>query len=96
MALNFDTMTTTGNDWYITSDEDCFVWSDGGNATTSGICTDSATTTDWTTAWIPSKKGKQVLRCSDCGKKIATFYGHEYIQKDIKCKTCHQIEKLRE
>lgn len=45
------------------------------------------------TIWM-AKPSKQILKCSECRKTIATFYG--YPQSDAKCKTCHQIEKLTE
>lgn len=41
---------------------------------------------------------KQYLKCVECGKKMAEFYGPDIAPYhfDIYCKTCHQIEKLKE
>ena len=53
-------------------------------------------------AFQPTKtKGKQTIKCSKCGKKIAEYWykrnGWEVDQnEEILCKNCHLIEKLKE
>lgn len=68
-------------------------------------CTATATTGSvWaTTGKGESKRTKRTLKCDECGKKIAEYYEDSYDQwgawgpePKVLCKTCHQIDKLKE
>lgn len=49
----------------------------------------------WTTTGEEPKRKKQILKCSECKKKITEYYS-PYLQEEAMCKTCHQIDKLIE
>jgi hypothetical protein len=69
-----------------------------------GVFTSSATYATTGSTWVTTgfdeepKRTKQIFECSECGKKIAEFWGHGYSAwgDKVHCKTCHQIDKLKE
>ena len=58
----------------------------------------AAGTTGTTTSGgtVSFQKGKIILKCSKCRKKIAEYYGYRHDAGECFCDMCHKLEALKE